>query len=322
MPSGLSAFVNRALASWAARVLFGVAAAGLSLLLRYALIPALGEEEPLLPLFPLILLATLMGGAWAGGVCLAIGLLGAWYLFMGRPYSFELAPHELDGLIGALIAGGAIMSLCIALRRLVADARTAAEEERIVAREFAHRMRNTLTLVLAVSRRTFTAERPLEEARRDFESRIVALSDAHAALLDARGAGAELQDLAARTLAPLGHAPGDSRIVIAGPPATLSAEAATALALALHELATNATKYGALSTPAGRVELRWRLEGRDRRGLRLTWRETGGPPVTPPSRRGLGSRLIETNLAQPLGGTAQVDFARDGVRAEITARLD
>jgi two-component sensor histidine kinase len=179
-------------------------------------------------------------------------------------------------------------------------------------------MRNTLTLVLALSRRTFAAGRPLDEARRDFEARVAALAGAHAALLDARGDGAELQDLAARTLAPFGYAAGGSRIALGGPAVKLTPDAATSLALALHELATNATKYGALSAPGGRVELRWRLEGRDRRSLRLRWRESGGPPVVPPTRRGLGSSLIEDNL----GGAARLEFPPEGVRAEITTRLD
>jgi two-component sensor histidine kinase len=303
------------------RLALGLAGAACSLLLRSVLTPALGESEPFLPLFPLILLSTLLGGAWAGGACLIAGLVGAWYLFMGQPYSFRFAPYELGGLIGALVAGGVIVALCLELRRLLARARTAAEQERIVAREFAHRMRNTLTLVLALSRRSFAPERPLEAARADFEARVAALSAAHGALLDARGDGAELEQIAARTLAVFGYAPGDARFTVDGPAVRLGPDAATALALALHELCTNATKYGSLSTPGGRVELRWRLDGDDARELRLDWQESGGPAVSAPGRRGLGSRLIEQNLARTLGGTAILEFTPDGVRAQIAARL-
>jgi two-component sensor histidine kinase len=328
MPNGLQALVRRLRGAGApgagrgVRLAFGLGAAACSLLLRYLFVPLLGDAEPFLPLFPLVVITALAGGGWAGGACLVAGLVGAWYLFMGRPYSFELAPHEFAGLVGAFLAGGVILILCLELRRLLADARTVAEHERIVAREFAHRMRNTLTLVLALSRRTFTEGRSLDAARRDFEDRVMALSAAHAALLDARGEDAGLQEIVTRTLAPFGYAPGDARFAVGGPAVRLPPKAATALALALHELATNATKYGALSTPAGQVELRWRLEGRNRRELRLTWREAGGPPVAPPQRRGLGSSLIEQNLARTLGGAARLEFAPDGVRAEIAARLD
>jgi two-component sensor histidine kinase len=306
---------------WVCLVL-GLAAAAGSLLFRYALVPVLGDNEPFVPLFPLILIATLIGGAWAGGACLIAGLLGAWYLFMGEPDTFALAPHELGGLISALLGGGVIVALCVVLRQLIAETSAVAEHEHVVALEFAHRMRNTLTLVLAISRRTFTPDRPLEAARRDFEDRVSALSAAHAALLDARGEHALLQEIVARTLAPFGYTPGDRRFAIDGPAVRLSPDAATAVALALHELSTNATKYGALSTPGGRIELRWRLAGRDRRDLRLSWRESGGPPVSQPRRRGFGATMIESNLAQALGGTAMLDFAPEGVRAEIAARLD
>lgn len=304
------------------RFALGLVAAAGSLLLRYALVPVLGDSEPFVPLFPLILVATLLGGAWAGGACLVGGLFGAWYLFMGLPYSFKPAPYELGNLISAFLAGAVILVLCLALRRLLAQANAAADHERVVSREFAHRMRNALTLVLAISRRTFTPEHPLEDARRDFEARVAALAAAQAALLDASGQDAGLQELVSRTLAPFGYARGDPRFALGGPAVRLAPELATALALGLHELATNAVKYGSLSAPGGRVELHWRIGGPDRRELRLTWRETGGPPVVAPSRRGLGSSLIERNLAKTLGGAARLEFPPTGVRAEITARLD
>jgi two-component sensor histidine kinase len=309
-----------AFAAYARRVLLGLAAAASSLLLRYLLLPVLGPEEPLLPLFPLVLAATLGGGAWSGVVCLVAGLVGAWHLFMGAPFSFALAPHELGGLIGAFVAGLVIVALCVLLRRLIAQANLAAERQRVIAREFAHRMRNTLTLVLALSRRTFTEGRPLDEAAQEFEARVTALAQAHAVILEASGE-ADLAELVARTLAPFGHPAGAGRLAAAGPPVKLGAEAATAVALALHELATNATKYGALSAPDGKVQVEWRLDGPDRRDLRLVWRERDGPPVSPPRGRGFGSQLIERNLAQALGGTARLTFDPAGVTAEIAARL-
>lgn len=309
----------KVLARCAGRALVGALSGAASLALRYVLDPVLGPNEPFLSLFPLILLSSLIGGTWAGAGCLAVGVIGGWYLFLGPPHSFVLAPYEFGGLIGTFTAGLMILLMCSALFRLVARARAAAEHERIIAREFEHRMRNTLTLVQGISRRTFTPSRPLEAARADFEARLQALSAAHAALLDANGHGADLREVASRILAPFGYLPAEQRIAIEGPHVMLQPEAATAIALALHELATNAVKYGALSTPAGRVVVDWRLDrGRE---LRLAWRESGGPVVAAPASRGFGSQLIESNLAQSLGGTAHLQFAPDGLRADIAARL-
>lgn len=302
-------------------LLLGAAAGGASLLLRYVLVPVLGVDEPFLPLFPLILMATLTGGARAGAACLVVGVIGAWYLFMGPPNSFVLAPHELGGLVGTSLGGLIILLMCLELVRLLARATAAAEHQQIIAREFEHRMRNTLTLVLAISRRTFSPGRPLDDAQREFEARLQALSKAHAALLAASGEGAELRAVAAQILTPFGYAPGEQRLVIDGPDVRLGPEAATGIALALHELSTNAVKYGALSAPTGKVVVEWRLVEGDPPELRLTWRESGGPLVVTPRKRGFGSQLIERNLAQALGGTAKLQFAPDGLRAEIAARL-
>lgn len=310
-------FLARALAC----VFVGVLAGVISLWLRFALLPELGLNEPFLPLFPLILFSAVIGGIWAGVVCLAIGVIGGWYLFLGPPHSFVLAPYELGGLIGTSVAGLIILLMCGALIRLVAQANAAAAQERTIAREFEHRIRNTLTLVLAISRRTFMEGRPLDDARREFEARVQALSEAHAALLDASGENAELREIVVRILTPFGYAPGDGRFAVEGPKVMLGPDAATAIALALHELSTNAVKYGALSAPAGKVAVLWRLDGQAGRDLRLTWQESGGPPVVAPPSRGFGSQLIERNLSQALDGTAELRFAPEGLRAEIAARL-
>ena len=309
------------LVRYAQRVLVGALAGLASLLLRYALASVLGPSEPFLPLFPMILLSALIGGTWSGVTCLFVDLTGAWYLFLGPPHSFVLAQYELGGLIGTSVVGLIILAMCSALFRLVERAKAAAEQERVIAREFAHRMRNTLTLVQAIGRRTFTPTRPLEDARRDFEARLGALSDAHAALLDASGEAAELNGILVRILKPFGYMAGEPRFRIEGPTVMLNPQAATAVALALHELATNAVKYGALSAPAGRVTVEWRLEGAVDPELRLTWRESGGPQVVAPQSRGFGSQLIERNLSEALGGSARLEFEPDGLRAEIAARV-
>ena len=108
------------------------------------------------------------------------------------------------------------------------------------------------------------------------------------------------------------------QINLAGPSREMSPHHALALSLALHELGTNAAKYGALSVPEGRIHLTWRI---DAAVLQLDWRESGGPPVTPPSRHGFGSRLLEEGLVHDLGSETKLDYTADGVRCAISALL-
>ena len=108
------------------------------------------------------------------------------------------------------------------------------------------------------------------------------------------------------------------QMILDGPSLDVSPKQALALSLALHELATNAAKYGALSRPGGRVELRWKAQSGQ---LILNWRESGGPPVVAPSRRGFGSRLLEDGLFSDLDGHTRLDFVAAGVCCSITAAL-
>jgi two-component sensor histidine kinase len=129
--------------------------------------------------------------------------------------------------------------------------------------------------------------------------------------------GASLERVVVDATEHLAAEPG--RFTIAGDPLRLSPRAALALALALHELGTNAAKYGALSVEGGEVAIGWRIEGGR---LALEWKETGGPPVEEPRRRGFGSRLIERGLEADLGGGARLQFEPDGLRCVVDASLE
>lgn len=137
------------------------------------------------------------------------------------------------------------------------------------------------------------------------------------------GEGASLHDLVSRALEPYRQHDAPDRIAIGGPEVWIGGRKSTSLTMAMHELATNAVKYGALSVDIGRVTICWHV--RDVAGagcLHLEWRECGGPVVTPPKRRGFGSRLVERALAMELGGKAEIIFNPDGVVCEITAFLE
>jgi two-component sensor histidine kinase len=154
-------------------------------------------------------------------------------------------------------------------------------------------------------------------------SRILALSKAHDVLTNEQWAGADLGEIAAQAALPFRTGLGEERIAIQGPQVLLPPKTAIAVALAFHELATNAVKYGALSTPEGKVALDWQVgESKGARQLTIAWREIDGPPVSPPTRVGFGTRLIERGLAADLNGNVHLDYPREGVVCTIRASLE
>ena len=222
---------------------------------------------------------------------------------------FKDATGEVIGLVGS--------SLDITGRK------RAEERLRLMLNELNHRVKNTLATVLSIASQTMRGTDPaLREA---FEDRLLALAAAHDVLTREGWAGADIDEVVAGVLAPHGG-PGDGRFRVSGPRVRLAPRAAVALSMGLHELATNALKYGALSREggAGRVEIRWEVvPGGDAAGprFRLAWTERGGPPVSPPARRGFGTRLVEGSLARDLDGTASLDFAPGGLACVIEAPL-
>jgi PAS domain S-box-containing protein len=191
---------------------------------------------------------------------------------------------------------------------------------RLLVNELNHRVKNTLATIQAIAAQTFHAARSLPQAQEAFTARIVALAEAHDLLTRENWEGAELFDVLGRLQAVHG-APGC--FTLTGPPVRLTPRMALSLSMALHELATNAVKYGALSIPTGRVRIDWSVTvetGPPR--LALAWVETGGPPVSQPTRRGFGSRLIERGLASELAGEAHIDFRPEGVICRIEAGLE
>jgi PAS domain S-box-containing protein len=191
---------------------------------------------------------------------------------------------------------------------------------RLMVNELNHRVKNTLATIQAIAAQTFHAARSLPQAQEAFSARIIALAEAHDILTRENWEGAELEDVLER-LRNLHGSP--ECFAFSGPPVWLSPRMALSLSMALHELGTNAAKYGALSVPSGRVRIDWTVTpGPDGARLALTWTESGGPPVTVPTRRGFGSRLIERGLTAELSGEAKIDFAPEGVVCRIEAGLD
>lgn len=200
-------------------------------------------------------------------------------------------------------------------------ARKRAEEDmRLMNGELAHRLKNVLAVVQSVAHQTMRNAADLPSASQNLSARLVALGAATDVLTGASWRSADLRSLVEHALAPHGEL--GTRILLDGPAVALQPQVAVALALALHELATNAAKYGALSNDAGHVHLSWQVDGTgpDAR-FGLAWRERGGPPVSVPTRRGFGSTLIERSLRSYFGGTAATEFSLEGLEFRLEARL-
>lgn len=202
----------------------------------------------------------------------------------------------------------------------VTDRKRAELHLRLLVNEMNHRVKNSLTTIQAIAAQSFTDTHSLPQAKEAFSNRLVALAEAHDLLTRENWEGADLHEVTEHLAALHG---GADRFELSGPAVRLSPKTALSLSMALHELATNALKYGALTTPAGRVRVEWNIApspGAER--LNLTWIERDGPPVTPPTQRGFGSRLIERGLAAELSGSATIEFDPAGVVCRIEALLE
>ncbi|HEX6860554.1 MAG TPA: MASE1 domain-containing protein [Caulobacteraceae bacterium] len=205
-----------------------------------------------------------------------------------------------------------------AAQRELAERRRAEEHQRLLINELNHRVKNTLASVQSIAAQTLRSFDNVKDAESAFTARLMALSTAHNVLTQQSWEGAELQDIVNGAVQPF-DVPAGSRFTIEGPRVWLEPKAALSLAMALHELGTNAAKYGALSGESGRVHIAWTLKGRR---LALHWREEGGPPVKAPGRSGFGSRLIEKGLAADLRGRASIRYEPAGVECDIEATLE
>jgi len=208
-------------------------------------------------------------------------------------------------------SAGRVLRLVGAVRDVTAR-KESEERLKLLAAEVDHRAKNLLAVVQVMLRQTRGAT--VAEYAKAAQGRIAALARAHTLLSRSHWRGADLGRLVADELAAFRRADGE-RIAIDGAPTLLRPEAAQAIAMAMHELATNATKYGGLSVPQGRIAVAWRRDGNG--DLLLRWGETGGPAVSPPSRKGTGTNVIERSIGQQLNGSVRFDWQRTGLICEI-----
>ncbi|MBB5753969.1 sensor histidine kinase [Prosthecomicrobium pneumaticum] len=212
-----------------------------------------------------------------------------------------------------------LIRLPAAIERALAETREREERRRaerqleLLVAELSHRVKNTLAMVMSIARRTARGSGSVAEYEEALISRLRALAEAHALLFEANWGDTSLRQILERTLDPF-RRDGERTIGLSGPRVPLAPKAALALSLILHELVTNAMKYGALSSANGRVDVSWTLdESGGRPMVDLVWRESGGPEVAPPTRAGFGSTLVDRSIRYELDGTADLDFAPTGV---------
>ena len=199
----------------------------------------------------------------------------------------------------------------------ITDRKRAEAHRELLLNELNHRVRNTLATVQSMAAQTLRNAGVDAGVQRVLEARLITLSNVHNVLTDSNWDSADLNEVVQAALRPH-RPPGRERFAIAGPSLRLRPKSAVAVSMALHELCTNAIKYGALSVDAGQVSVSWSVEGER---FNLSWRERGGPAVAPPRRSGFGTRLIERGLSAELRGTARIDYRLDGVVCTVDAPL-
>jgi len=218
-------------------------------------------------------------------------------------YQRPITPVELiSGVQSALLA-----------RLRQRDVRDHIERETELRRELNHRVKNILASVTSIFEMTRRGTTSLEDFADDFRGRLDALSKVHSAVFHADGEAVSIGAVVDLTLEPY-RRPGNNRVVTGGPAFMLSRETATTMALCLHELATNAIKYGALSAPKGEVSFTWGVADEQ---VWAIWRETGGPPVIKPSRAGYGTRYLRSALTNVFGQSPTILFDPAGLQVDV-----
>ena len=201
----------------------------------------------------------------------------------------------------------------------VTETKAAEARQRLLINELNHRVKNTLASIQSIARQTLRPDETPPHVRERLIDRLLAMSAAHDVLTRESWEGASIEEIVRQGLRPFVDEDEPDRIAAGGPALRVGASTALSLALAVHELATNAVKYGALSAPAGQVVVAWEDLGDGQAVLR--WTESGGPPVHAPARKGFGTRLLDGGLTADLGGQPKLSFSAEGVRAVLPIRL-
>jgi two-component system CheB/CheR fusion protein len=231
----------------------------------------------------------------------------------GSRFTMSLSITPVYNANGKVVAGRGVV-------RDISDRKDAEIAQQRLLHELDHRVKNALANVQAIADQTARNTDSLPAFMERFRGRLNAMSNIHVALSSNHWKGVDISKLVDLSIMPF--ADRSRRIILHGANIGLSLEATRSLGMVLHELATNASKYGALSVATGNVDIHWEIAGdKDRRHLRLDWTESGGPEVHEPSARGFGRQLIEESIAYELGGNTLLNFSPGGVRCTLEIPL-
>jgi two-component sensor histidine kinase len=313
----------------------------LALVLRYAINDALPPGFPYLTFFPAVIVTTLLAGLWPGIVSAILCGLAAWFFFIAPAYSLDLNPGALTALgfyafivtVDIFIIHGVTVtaqhlqaereSMSDLAKSLQQSNLTLAQSEReqqVLSHEIGHRLKNQLSIVQAIVTQSMRSQSDLPTIAKAITDRITVLAEAQDMVILGMVGQAGVQEIV-RKVVDLHGDQLQSRFLVDGPPVKLASRPALSLSMILHELGTNATKYGALSAPDGVVRVDWGIEDIDGQpSFVLRWREEGGPPVVEPVSKGFGTRLIRAGLP---GAPASVvlEFHPDGLHCQLSADL-
>jgi two-component sensor histidine kinase len=263
---------------------------------------------PFVLYFPAIqMIATFLGWRWGAATAVGSGI-AAWLIFLPPAFSFAVTEQQVVTLTLFAVSAATMVVVGQVLRNAVLELDERARQSDDFNRELQHRTKNSLQMMRALASQASKATDP-GEFYEMLAGRLGSLAKANELLRFGALKSCGIRDLVDAAIAPFAI----HQFQTSGPDWAVSRNACTPLMMALHELGTNASKYGALSVPGGRVSIVWR-PGEEQGQYHLAWTETGGPPVTDPTRRGMGSRLLK-----PSGGVIEVDLRFDpgGVICEM-----
>jgi two-component sensor histidine kinase len=275
--------------------------------------------RPAALLFPILLwLAARCQPVFAAAAAFIVSLTVFWTTTFGIGHFGDPTVPISNRLLGAQTAIAVCVLCTYVLAALFAERRQAKEHQDLLIAELDHRVKNVLARVAAVVRHTSRRCGTLEEFVQSIDGRIQSMAAAHSLLSRSRWRRVGLIDLLRRQLAPYST---DANVSLNGPDVILTSGETQALAVVIHELVTNAVKYGALSNRDGSVSLSWDCTGVDLAMLRIVWREICGPPIVVSSQSGYGSSLIRELIPHELGGAVELTFPSDGACCKIEIPL-
>jgi len=278
--------------------------------IRWPIDPILVDAVPFITFFPDVLVSSVWGGTRSGLSALVLTIIVAGVGWMDPDGGLGLAIVSGASVAAFAVFGGTVVLVAELLRSALKDLANSEERSHLLAAEMKHRVKNALAIASAISRQTARNVNSVAEYQAVLEGRLNALALAQDLASKETTDATDLSELARQVCVPFDL----SRFGIAGPPFQLAQDLVPMMALLIHELATNATKYGGLSTPAGRVRIEWVREATT---LLLDWQELDGPPVREPSHSGFGARLIQSAFA-PDRAKVTLEYCPGGLRCRIS----